>query len=170
MCRLNEDEIFSGVFVTSNLFQERLKGQLCARLKSRGLYVVNFIDKCRVVVVIITTEYLLSRYCMRELGAIVRSKRKIRIIPVFLTVGPQEWESLCTVCFGEWHHWADASLTEKQEWSRALKKLKPGDGLCFANQVIDLTMIVDAVCKVVPDKYSTLEHLTRVKPQFLEPY
>ncbi|KAG0588953.1 hypothetical protein KC19_2G280800 [Ceratodon purpureus] len=171
------------VFLSHSGFQKGFVEHLCGELE--GCFRFPFFDKrreslpigedfprhifdairqCDVGVVILSDEFITSKWPMMELVAmhervldeVEKGKSKFKVIPVFLRTSPKDLDDpqKCREWLSCWEELAKENPKRVQvgKWEAALKYLRRLNGVVYERlgEVKFLKEIVDEICKVVP--------------------
>ncbi|KAG0588944.1 hypothetical protein KC19_2G280600 [Ceratodon purpureus] len=171
------------VFLSHSGFQKGFVEHLCGELE--GCYRFPFFDKrreslpvgedfsrhifdairqCDVGVVILSDEFITSKWPMMELVAMhervldemEKGKSNFKVIPVFLRTSPKDLDDYdkCNEWFSCWQKLAkdNPKRVQIEKWGVALKYLRKLNGVVYERfgEVKLVKEIVDEICKVVP--------------------
>ena len=171
------------VFLSHSGFQKGFVEHLCVELE--GCYRFPFFDKrreslpvgedfprhifdairqCDVGVVILSDEFITSKWPMMELVAmhervldeVEKGKSKFKVIPVFFRTSTKNLDDhdKCSGWFSCWQELAKENPKRVQvgKWEAALKYLLKSNGVVYEGfgEVKLVKEIVDEICKVVP--------------------
>ncbi|KAG0588935.1 hypothetical protein KC19_2G279700 [Ceratodon purpureus] len=171
------------VFLSHSGFQKGFVEHLCGELE--GCYRFPFFDKrreslpvgedfsrhifdairqCDVGVVILSDEFITSKWPMMELVAmhervldeVEKGKSKFKVIPVFLRTSPKDLDDYdkCNQWLSCWQKLAidNPKRVQIEKWGVALKYLRKLNGVVYERfgEVKLVKEIVDEICKVVP--------------------
>ncbi|MCO5575249.1 hypothetical protein L7F22_029049 [Adiantum nelumboides] len=113
--------------------------------------------KCRLAVVVLSNDFVISKWPMLELCTFVKSAPSVKILPLFYSLSPsdlklqsnlEEWRKAWNV-----HAMYDSKRMNVLEWERALHSLCSLNGLIFdpsEGEVAYLKKIVSSISTVVP--------------------
>ncbi|KAG0627859.1 hypothetical protein M758_2G233500 [Ceratodon purpureus] len=127
-------------------------------------HIFDAIRQCDVGVVILSDEFMTSKWPMMELVAmhervvdeVEKGKSKFKVIPVFFRTSPKDLDDLdkCSGWFSCWQELArkNPKRVEVGKWEAALKYLRKLNGVVYEGfgEVKLVKEIVDEICKVVP--------------------
>ncbi|KAG0562531.1 hypothetical protein KC19_9G153800 [Ceratodon purpureus] len=171
------------VFLSHSGFQKGFVEHLCVELE--GCYRFPFFDKrreslpigedfprhifdaigqCHVGVVILSDEFITSKWPMMELVAmhervlddVEKGKSNFKVIPVFFRTSPKDLNNhgKCSEWLSCWQELAKENSKRVQvgKWEAALKYLQKLNGVVYEGygEVKLVKEIVDEICKVVP--------------------
>ncbi|KAG0627867.1 hypothetical protein M758_2G234200 [Ceratodon purpureus] len=171
------------VFLSHSGFQKGFVEHLCEELE--GCYRFPFFDKrreslpigedfsrhifdairqCDVGVVILSDEFITSKWPMMELVAmhervldeVEKGKSNFKVIPVFLRTSPKDLDDYdkCNQWLSCWQKLAkdNPKRVQIEKWGVALKYLRKLNGVVYERfgEVKLVKEIVDEICKVVP--------------------
>ncbi|KAG0605826.1 hypothetical protein M758_9G090600 [Ceratodon purpureus] len=171
------------VFLSHNGFQKGFVEHLCVELE--GCYRFPFFDKrreslpvgedfprhifdairqCHVGVVILSNEFITSKWPMMELVAmhervldeVEKGKSNFKVIPVFFRTSPKDLDDhgKCSEWLSCWEELAKENPKRIHigKWEAALKYLRKLNGVVYEGfgEVKLVKEIVDEICKVVP--------------------
>ena len=173
------------IFVSFNEAQEEFVEELCNDLQIRNRSPCWFdkpnssnlwaflrhndcslaLQKCGMVVVVVSEEYFTSSQQLLELHTIMEASvqnKNLKILPLFFGLNVDEF------CNGqnEWFKkWEKLSILKKIEWSVSLKLILDSNGLVYNRDssleglVAYRKKIVSSICKVVPPAMSYFNDL-----------
>lgn len=171
------------IFLSHSGFQKGFVERLCVELE--GCFRFPFFDKrreslpigedfprhifdairqCRVGVVILSDEFITSKWPMMELVAmhervldeVEKGKSKFKVIPVFFRTSPKDLDDhdKCSEWLSCWQELARKNPKRVQvgKWEAALKYVRKLNGVVYEGfgEVKLVKEIVDEICKVVP--------------------
>jgi hypothetical protein len=122
-------------------------------------HIFSAIQQCHVGVVILSREFLTSKWPMMELVAMVeeaKGRDNFKLIPIFLHISPIELSNIGNV--EHWRgDWKDLALKnpgriEVEKWEVAVKYLHSLNGLVKggSREFDFLKSVVDRICAIVP--------------------
>ncbi|KAG0627844.1 hypothetical protein M758_2G232200 [Ceratodon purpureus] len=127
-------------------------------------HIFDAIRQCDVGVVILSDEFITSKWPMMELVAmhervlneVEKGKSKFKVIPVFFKTSPKDLNdhAKCSEWLSCWQELAkkNRKRVEVGKWEAALKYLRKLNGVVYEGfgEVKFMKEIVDEICKVVP--------------------